>query len=304
VPEGRNEARLAMVDRHVVTNGRTRVPSSADALTAVVVEIDDRVPSQRAVIAATRLAIRLGLKLHIATVHPRNGTGAEYSWRRLLVDDERCSVLARHPELDGRIDTRVLVADTAGCALCEAYPAAVAVTAARCAVYRSRAARRTAARELANRARHHPVVVVGPSVVDDRAQRGTLTVASGGTFITAHVLRASMSWATAFGTGIDFIEVAATAGEWFESAEHNPYLHALCRRVEYAGTSASHRTLIDDDSVRAVVRFLRERESPLAVLASHRLDDELRTIESTTLRLIEESPCPTLLLPARHPRGT
>jgi hypothetical protein len=196
------------------------------------------------------------------------------------------------------------VADTAGCALCEAYPAAVAVTAARRAANRSRAARHTAARELANSARHHPVVIVGPGVVDDRAQRGALTVASGRSFITEHVLRASMSWAKALGTGIDFIEVAATAGDWFECAEHNPYLHALCRRVEYAGTSASHRTLIDDDAVGAVVRFLRESESQLAVLASHRLDDdELGRIGSTTLRLIEESPCPTLLLPARNPRG-
>jgi hypothetical protein len=167
------------------------------------------------------------------------------------------------------------------------------------------AASRVAARELARGSPHHPVVFVGPGVVVDRWQRGRVTLASAGTLIAEPVLRASILWATAFGAGIEVIELEAAARGRSDATAYRPYLNAVCRRIAYAGTSVGHRTLTHDDTVGAVVRFLRESDSPLVVLASDRLDDDkLGRVGCTEFRLIDESPCPILLLPSRNRRAT
>ena len=46
-------------------------------LREIVVSIDDSTSARRAVATAVQIAMRLGLQLHLVTVHRSNGTGAE-----------------------------------------------------------------------------------------------------------------------------------------------------------------------------------------------------------------------------------
>jgi len=84
--------------------------SSSDlAFSDIVVAIDDRPSSRRALAMAARLALQLGLPLHFIAEHRPNGSGAHYSARRTLVEDARRSLATAHPDLASRVDSRVVV---------------------------------------------------------------------------------------------------------------------------------------------------------------------------------------------------
>ena len=96
------------------TRTETLRSSSDVALTDIVLAIDDRPSAQRALATAAQLAVRLGLPLHIVTEHRRNGSGAEYSARRTLVEDARGSLVTSHRDLVSRVDARVVVGAVCG----------------------------------------------------------------------------------------------------------------------------------------------------------------------------------------------
>jgi K+-sensing histidine kinase KdpD len=179
-------------------------------LREIVVSIDDSTSARRAVATAVQIAMRLGLQLHLVTVHRSNGTGAEYSARRTLVEDTRRSLVTCHPELKSCVDTRVVVDTKVACALCEAYPNSEVVIGTDLVTTRPRGVFRSVANDLARQADHHPIIVVGPRVVD-RWRPGPVALALDGSPLAESALPAAIGWATAFGVSLEIVQVVAPA---------------------------------------------------------------------------------------------
>ena len=269
---------------------QTLSSSSEGAFSDIVVTVDDRPSDQRAIATATRLALRLGTALHLVSVHRRNGSGAEYSWRRTLLDDTQRSLLTRYPDLARHVDTRVVVDDTTVCPLCEAYPSAITVTATDRIPSSSGEMARFAADRLARQAHRHPIVVVGPRV-DDTWRPGPVAVALNGSPLVGSVLAAAARWATALRVDLELLEVLTSANSALSDAGSRQYLRAARRQVEYDGLRVNCRTVVNDNSGRTIARFLRERDCSLAVMATQRLHG-IERWSVGSLNLIAQSPCP------------
>jgi nucleotide-binding universal stress UspA family protein len=269
--------------------------SSDGAFSDIVVAVDDRPSDQRALATAARLALRLGTALHLVSVHRRNGSGAEYSWRRTILDDNRRSLIIRYPDIEGHVDTHVVVDDTSVCPLCEAYPRAITVTATdRIAGATGEVARFTADK-LASQAHHHPTVVVGPRV-DDEWPPGPIAVALNGSPLVGSALDAAARWATALHVDLELLEVLNSADSALSDAGSRQYLRAARRRVENDVLRVHCRTVVNDDTGRVIARFLRKRDCSLAVMATQRVHGiERRAVARLTMNLIAQSPCPVLL---------
>ena len=268
----------------------TSTLSREGAVAEIVVVVDDRPSAGRALITASQLTRRLGIALRLVSVHRRNGTGAEYSWRRAILDDARRSLIVRHPDLEGRVDARVLVDDPTVCPLCEAYPRAITVTATDRAADH---AVRPSATKLECQADHHSRVVVGPRV-DDEWRPGPVAVALDGSPFVGSALSAAADWATKLGVDLEVLEVSRSATSALSQAETQQYLRAARRQIDDDGLRIRWHTVTNDDTPGELVRFLQDHHCPLIAVATPRTRGSAG-IDAVTMSVMAQSPCPVWL---------
>lgn len=263
------------------------------AFSDIVVAIDDRPSSRRALATAARLALQLGLSLHVIAEHRPNGSGAEYSARRTLVEDARRSLVTTHPDLAAHVDSRVVVGDRIACTVCEAYPTAIVVMGTDRIVSRSGALVRYAAEDLARHAHHHPVVVVGPGVVDEW-RSGPVAVALDGSPLAESALPAAIRWASVLSVPVEIVQVVPSATSALaEGADCSPYMCEVKRRVELHGVEVACRTVVNDDTAGTIVALLRERGCSLVFMATHgRHGIDREAFGSVVAGVVAQSPCP------------
>ena len=261
----------------------------------IVVEIDDSPTVDRALATATQLTRRLGLALRLVSMHRRNGTGAEYSWRRTLLDDARRSLITRYPDLDGQIDARVLVDDASICPLCEVFPRPITVAATYRVADHAEHVVRLSAKRLACQTDHHSIVVVGPRV-DDEWRAGPIAVALNGSPFFGSALSAAAGWAAELGVDLEVLDVLKSAKSALSHAKARQYLRAARRHVDDDGFRIRCHTEVNEDPACAVARFLGDHSCPLIAMAAPRARDTKRgAIDAVTRGIIAQSPCPVLL---------
>ena len=268
------------------------------ALTDIVVAVDHSPPTRRALATAAQIAIRLDLPLHLVTVHRPNGSGAEYSAHRALVDEMRQLLIASCPCLEQRVDARVLVGDRMACPICEAYPTAIVVTGTDRGARRPGSDARSTEQEIARQAHHHPVIVVGPAA-DPDWRAGPIAVALDGSPIAESALADAIHWATALGVTLEVIQIVAPAANALPSdAGCSPYLHAVKRQLERDAIPVNCRTIVSDDTAGAIAQYLREYGCSMVVMTTHRDRDGRREAgASVTMGVLAQSPCPVRLTP-------
>jgi hypothetical protein len=266
--------------------------SSDGALVDIVVALDDQPAVDRALTTAAQLTQRLGLALRLVSIHRRNGTGAEYSWRRTLLDDARRSLITRHPDLEGRIDARVLVEDATDCALCEEYPHSIAVSATDRSDHHPKRVVRLSAKRLARESEHHSIVVVGPTV-DSRWRSGPVAAALSGTPFAGSALSAAAAWARTLGVDLEVLKVLSSTSSALSHADTRQFLRAARSQVDDDQLRMRCHTVVKDDNARAFARFLRDHSCSLVVIATPQARDARRgAINDEMMDLIAKSPCP------------
>ena len=263
------------------------------ALTDVVVAVDDNPPTSRALATATQIARRLGLPLHLVTVHRPNGSGAEYSARRALVDEVRQRLIASRPDLEPHVDARVLVGDRIACPICEEYPTAIVVMGADGVARRSGSEARSTEQELARQAHHHPVIVVGPAT-DPEWRPGPVAVALDGSPVAESALADAIHWATAIGVTLEIIQIVPPALSALPlDAVCSPYLRAVQRQLARDAIPVNCRTIVSDDTAGAIAHYLRDHGCSMVVMTTHgHRDLQREAFASITMGVLAQSPCP------------